>query len=54
MRAYRLSLDVIVVGDSENDVVMFANAKHSYCMTTAESQVLAQAAQSTTSVAALI
>ncbi len=51
---YRLSLDVIVIGDSENDVAMFANAKHSYCMATAESQVLAQAAHSTTSVAALI
>lgn len=52
---YGLSIDdVIVVGDSENDMAMFQITKHSYCIDSAEAHVLASAAHPIASVEALI
>lgn len=52
---YGLSIDdVIVVGDSENDMAMFNVTKHSYCIDSAEAHVLAAAAHHVASVEELI
>ena len=45
---------LIVVGDSENDIPMFQTTRHSYCIDMAEPQVIASAAHSAASVQAVI
>lgn len=46
--------DIIVVGDSENDIAMFDITKHSYCIDLAEEHVIKSASKTVTSVAEVI
>ena len=46
--------DLIVVGDSENDIPMFKTTPHSYCIDLAEPRVIQSASHSVASVQELI
>ncbi len=46
--------DLVVIGDSDNDISMFELAKHSYCMSWAETAVQEKAARITNSVKEVI